>query len=386
MQRRKNPLMIIPTHKTRWIVCLAAFVTILNLAGCTNTPDGVIVRESETAFVDMLNQTSTALSIPPTETFTELPPTAEFTATVRVLPTQLRYPAPTATAAATVAAVVPAAGAAGNKAELISMVPNNQQTARVSQAFQLTFTLKNTGTTVWTPNYKVVHVGGTKMSATDAASLNGNVGNGQTGTATFYMTAPKDKGTYTQNFNFIDPWNAVILPLSLTIVAGDSGTIPQVGTLTPTITVTRTGTPMGHFEYMCSDPARSIQQGQGCDTFCQVSFPQRLNCYVMGVLNPTATSTIAATPTPNLALTQAVAATQTAMSDLIGTQTAVAAAAQSVAATETAIAQQFSQQTAAAQAQIDAQQTAQALQQTQTAEAGNSRDRKSTRLNSSHLR
>lgn len=79
--------MIIPTHKTRWIVCLVAFVTILNLAGCANTPDGVSVRESETAFVDMLNQTSTALSIPPTETFTELPPTAEFTATVRVLPT-----------------------------------------------------------------------------------------------------------------------------------------------------------------------------------------------------------------------------------------------------------------------------------------------------------
>ena len=70
--------MIIPTHKTRWIVCLVAFVTILNLAGCANTPDGVSVRESETAFVDMLNQTSTALSIPPTETFTELPPTAEY--------------------------------------------------------------------------------------------------------------------------------------------------------------------------------------------------------------------------------------------------------------------------------------------------------------------
>ena len=129
-----------------------------------------------------------------------------------------RNSAPTATAAATVAAAAPAAGGSGNRAELISMVPNNQQTARVSQAFQLTFTLKNTGTTVWTPNYKVVHVGGTKMSATDAAPLNGNVGNGQTGTATFYMTAPKDKGTYTQNFNFIDPWNAVILPLSLTIV------------------------------------------------------------------------------------------------------------------------------------------------------------------------
>ena len=42
--------MIIPTHKTRWIVCLVAFVTILNLAGCANTPNGVSVRESETAF------------------------------------------------------------------------------------------------------------------------------------------------------------------------------------------------------------------------------------------------------------------------------------------------------------------------------------------------
>ena len=325
-------------------ILIGMFAFSILLSGCTNTPGEVQLRETEVAFAEMLNQTSTALAMPPTEIPTEvIPPTEVVEPTVRVLPTQLRYPQATATAQPTVAQAVNPGVASGNKAQLVTMVPGNNQTARVSQTFTLTFTLKNAGTTVWTNAFKAVHTGGTKMSATDSAPMSGNVASGASGTITFHMVAPKDKGTYTQNFNFIDPWNAVILPLSFTVVVGDSGTIPQSGTITPSITVTRTGTPMGHFEYMCSDPARSIQQGQGCDTFCQVTFPQRLNCYVMGVLNPTATST------PNIAVTQAIAATQAAATQaMVATQAAatlqaqqqsIAQTQQSIIQTETALAQ-----------------------------------------------
>ena len=314
-------------------ILIGMFAFSILLFGCTNTPGEVQLRETEVAFAEMLNQTSTALAMPPTEISTEvIPPTEVMEPTVRVLPTQLRYPQATATAQPTVAQAVKPGVASGNKAQLVTMVPGNNQTARVSQTFTLTFTLKNAGTTVWTNAFKAVHTGGTKMSATDSAPMSGNVASGASGTITFHMVAPKDKGTYTQNFNFIDPWNAVILPLSFTVVVGDSGTIPQSGTITPSITVTRTGTPMGHFEYMCSDPQRSIQQGQGCDTFCQVSFPQRLNCYVMGVLNPTATST------PNIAVTQAIAATQAAAT-LQAQQQSIAQTQQSIIQTETALAQ-----------------------------------------------
>lgn len=325
-------------------ILIGIVVCSLVLSGCTNTPGEVHVRETEDAFAEMLNQTSTALAMPPTEVPTEvIIPTEILEPTVRVLPTQLRYPAATATAQATVAQALKPGVASGNKAELVTMIPGNNQTARFSQPFTLTFTLKNTGTTVWTNAFKAIHTGGTKMSATDSAPMSGNVASGATGTITFHMIAPKDKGTYTQNFNFIDPWNAVILPLTFTVVVGDSGTIPQSGTITPSVTVTRTGTPMGHFEYMCSDPQRSIQQGQGCDTFCQVSFPQRLNCYVMGVLNPTATST------PSTAATQAA-----------GQAAATQAAAQTQAAGQAATLQ--------AQQEFIAQ-TQQALAQTQTAQA-----------------
>lgn len=314
-------------------ILIGMFAFSILLSGCTNTPGEVQLRESEVAFAEMLNQTSTALAMPPTEIPTEvIPPTEVMEPTVRVLPTQLRYPQATATAQPTVAQAIKPGVASGNKAQLVTMVPGNNQTARVSQSFTLTFTLKNDGTTVWTNAFKAVHTGGTKMSATDSAPMSGNVASGASGTITFHMVAPKDKGTYTQNFNFIDPWNAVILPLTFTVVVGDSGTIPQSGTITPSITVTRTGTPMGHFEYMCSDPARSIQQGQGCDTFCQVTFPQRLNCYVMGVLNPTATST------PNTVVTQAFEATQAAAT-LQAQQQSIAQTQQAVYQTETALAQ-----------------------------------------------
>lgn len=314
-------------------ILIGMFAFSILLSGCTNTPGEVQLRESEVAFAEMLNQTSTALAMPPTEIPTEvIPPTEVIEPTVRVLPTQLRYPQATATAQPTVAQAIKPGVASGNKAQLVTMVPGNNQTARVSQSFTLTFTLKNDGTTVWTNAFKAVHTGGTKMSATDSAPMSGNVASGASGTITFHMVAPKDKGTYTQNFNFIDPWNAVILPLTFTVVVGDSGTIPQSGTITPSITVTRTGTPMGHFEYMCSDPARSIQQGQGCDTFCQVTFPQRLNCYVMGVLNPTATST------PNTVVTQAFEATQAAAT-LQAQQQSIAQTQQAVYQTETALAQ-----------------------------------------------
>ncbi len=314
-------------------ILIGMFAFSILLSGCTNTPGEVQLRESEVAFAEMLNQTSTALAMPPTEIPTEvIPPTEVMEPTVRVLPTQLRYPQATATAQPTVAQAIKPGVASGNKAQLVTMVPGNNQTARVSQSFTLTFTLKNDGTTVWTNAFKAVHTGGTKMSATDSAPMSGNVASGASGTITFHMVAPKDKGTYTQNFNFIDPWNAVILPLTFTVVVGDSGTIPQSGTITPSITVTRTGTPMGHFEYMCSDPARSIQQGQGCDTFCQVTFPQRLNCYVMGVLNPTATST------PNTIVTQAFEATQAAAT-LQAQQQSIAQTQQAVYQTETALAQ-----------------------------------------------
>lgn len=269
------------------------------LSACTHTPP--VVQEQATFVMDTAaaNLTSTALLAPPTDIPTEVPTMAQMTPTVRVLPTQLRYGAPTVASVPTIAAVAPAvtAGAVGNKAELISTVPNNNQTARYNQTFTLTFTLKNTGTSIWTNQYKAIHTGGTKMSTTDSAPMSGNIGNGMSGTITFTMVAPKDKGAYTQNFNFIDPWNAVILPLTFTVIVSDQGNIPQANTLTPTVAPTRTGTQMSHFEYMCSDQQRSIQQGDGCDTFCLVTQPYRNPCYIRGVINPTATAKPAATAT-----------------------------------------------------------------------------------------
>lgn len=326
-------------------IALILIAAVVAFSACTHTP--VVVHEQETAVMETAaaNLTATALLAPPTEIPTEIPAAVEMTPTVRVLPTQLRYGEPTVASIPTAANVVSTVGVVGNKAELISTAPNNNQTARYNQTFTLTFTLKNVGSSIWTNQYKAIHTGGTKMSVTDSAPMSGNVGNGMSGTITFSMVAPKDKGTYTQNFNFIDPWNAVILPLTFTVIVSDQGNIPQANTLTPTIAPTRTGTQMSHFEYMCSDEQRSIQQGEGCDTFCLVTQPYRNPCYIRGVLNPTATAkpadtatpvptqTTAPTATPNAAQTSE-AATQAAQQE--AEATAAAQTAEAFAATQTA--------------------------------------------------
>ena len=162
-----------------------------------------------------------------------------------------------------------------------------------------------------------------------------------------------------------------------------TATITRTPTVTGTLpTATMTGTATSYFMYMCSDSSRSIQQGDGCASFCS-SYAASMEalgyaCYSYGnrvygitstptidanatLVSSAATSAAAAQINESIAQTAMAAETQSAQqtADAAAQLTAAAAGAISVQQTADAAAQL----TAAAAAAISAQQTADAAAQ-----------------------
>ncbi len=138
------------------------------------------------------------------------------------------------------------------------------------------------------------------MSYATSYPLTGDVASGGTYTASIYMTAPENYGTYTQTWTLVDAYNATVLTFSYNVIVGTTSVITSVPTLTPTITLTSQATAYSsQLDYMCSDAARSIEQGQGCEDYCKIANPYKSPCYYRGTINPTATNVPSATLQPS---------------------------------------------------------------------------------------
>lgn len=190
------------------ILVIAAF----SLAACSTpnapaapTTDANAVYTQAAATVSVgLTQTAeknpppTATTAPPTSTPTMSAPTAtEGNATQAATATQASGAAqPTATSASGTTPVPTAtkAGApaptTGDKAEWISQSPVDNTKIQKNATFNVTFVLKNTGTTTWTKNYSFRYYGGEQMDAPKDLNLTKEVKPGESAEILFTLIAP----------------------------------------------------------------------------------------------------------------------------------------------------------------------------------------------------
>jgi hypothetical protein len=274
--------------RTTTIIFLILLASVLS--ACSNTPDNATLRNTAVILTQEAIVQETIAAMPPTDT--PIPPTATeplpvYTFTPIVLPTRLRYE--------TTATIGNATGISGgglfNKGEVVSYSPATNSAVNPKQTFILNIVLKNTGTTIWNETYRVIHAGGTKMSYLDSYPVNAQVAQNGTFTLSMYITAPEVFDTYTQNWNLVDMNNAIVMSFSYNLIVGQNSQITSVPSMTATITSTSQPGQQSQLEFMCSDSARSIQQGQGCADFCRVYYPFKSPCYVLGTINPTITLT-----------------------------------------------------------------------------------------------
>ena len=288
---------------------ITVLCTMLAFTACSNTPNKVVQLNTEAAATAAEIITQTAAAITPTDTAVPPTETPNYTATPIILPTILRYAE--TVAIATVVSGQPATGLY-NGGELIGFSPASNIQVTPKQAFYLSVQIKNTGTTYWNTSYKIIHSGGTQMSYATSYPLTGDVASGGTYTASIYMTAPENYGTYTQTWTLVDAYNATVLTFSYNVIVGTTSIITSVPTLTPTITLTSQATAYSsQLDYMCSDAARSIEQGQGCEDYCKIANPYKSPCYYRGTINPTATNVPSATLQPTKTYTTAPTAAPT---------------------------------------------------------------------------
>lgn len=275
-------------------------LTILPLASCSNTPYDVIIRNTDNAATEQISQQETVAAMPPTNspepTLTSA--LSDMTVTPIILPTTLRY-ASTATPTVSGSSSSTSSTTTADAATLISFSPASNTTVLPNQVFYLTINLKNTGTTTWSTSYDLVFYSGTQLAYSKSYPLTSAVAVSGTYTASLYMIAPSATGTYTSSWYLADAYGNPFFYFSYVLVVGDYTSLTSVATYTPTITTTPAVTTTAHsyFDYMCSSAELSLQQGQGCEEFCKVTSPYKLNCYYNGTLNPTATTVPTSTST-----------------------------------------------------------------------------------------
>ena len=156
--------------------------------------------------------------------------------------------------------------------QVINYNPVNGAVLLPGQAIHLDVTLKNTGTTTWQTNYKVVEISESPMSVQTTYNLPYAVAPGGTVMLSIYMSAPAMLGPYMASFQIQDAYNAVFGKFDYGLTVGDYSYVTEIPTLTPSITPTYyspegiTATP-DSLAWMCIDPERS--KLQDCYSFCE---------------------------------------------------------------------------------------------------------------------
>ena len=155
--------------------------------------------------------------------------------------------------------------------ELVYYNPANGSFVLPGQSFHLDMTLKNTGTTTWQTNYKIIDISANPMAIQKEANLPYAVAPGGNATLSIYMVAPSSLGNFVENFQIVDSYGVVFGSFDYILSVGDHSYITEIPTLTPSITPTYysaegiTATP-DSLAWMCIDPERS--RLQDCYSFC----------------------------------------------------------------------------------------------------------------------
>lgn len=162
-------------------------------------------------------------------------------------------------------------GGLRDEMELYSFNPFNGSVVLPGQALHLDITLKNTGTTTWQTNYKIVDYSNMRMAAQKEFYLPYAVAPGGTVLISVYMTAPAGQGSYPENFWIEDAYGSKFGEFDYILTVGAFSSVTDIPTLPPTVTPTYyspdgiTATP-DSLAWMCIDPERSKRQD--CYQFC----------------------------------------------------------------------------------------------------------------------
>ncbi len=176
--------------------------------------------------------------------------------------------------------------------EVAGFNPVNGATVLPSEAIHLDVTLRNSGTTTWQTNYKIVDISNIAMAVTKEYNLPYPVAPGGTALISIYLAAPAQQGNYPENFQIQDSYGNVFGRFDYILSVGDYSYVTPIATLTATITPTYyspdgiTATP-DSLAWMCIDPERS--KLQDCYSFC-VEYSNREEfkyCFYDGVMYQT---------------------------------------------------------------------------------------------------
>ena len=220
---------------------LFILASVLFLTACGNavsqtpTPDPALIYTSAAQTVEA-ELTMTDEANPPTATITAFPlvsetpgmPTA-ILGSGAVLPT-LPGPQTTDASTTTTPAAVPTLGAlasatlaqsgspAADKATWISNTPPDSAPVTTDAKFDITWTMKNSGTTTWTTKYTIRYFSGNIIMETKQFHFRADVNPGDTGTFIVDAIAPSKPGTYSVWWKMTNDLGQNFGDMSLTIV------------------------------------------------------------------------------------------------------------------------------------------------------------------------
>lgn len=166
-----------------------------------------------------------------------------------------------------------------DKADFVAVLPSPNQFLP-GQHFNLTWQLKNAGTSTWSGKYRFYYNDGIQLADQSSYSINEVVNPGGILTITMPATAPGETGTYKTTWVLENPDGIPFYYVNYTTIVGDKTFITEVPK------AVQTSTP-NSFEWMCSDPERSIIQGDGCTGYCSESTVKQMeskgiSCYANG--------------------------------------------------------------------------------------------------------
>ncbi|MBQ6520630.1 MAG: hypothetical protein IJI14_18135 [Anaerolineaceae bacterium] len=210
----------------------------------------------------------------PTNTFTPIPTdTAVPTPTEDLSSLIVRNEEPTVPPEPTATPYFP------DKADFVSALPSPNQFVP-NQHFNLTWQLKNIGTSTWSGKYHFYYNDGIKLADQSSYEITEIVEPGGVLTITLPATAPGDLGTYKTTWVLENPDGIPFYYINYITIVGEKTFITDVPV--PVVTATPAS-----LDWMCSDPDRSRIQGDGCLSYCSAEVIEQMqikgmHCYAYG--------------------------------------------------------------------------------------------------------
>jgi hypothetical protein len=175
------------------ILVLVTAASVMAASCGSNVPPDTAISTAVAQTVQA-GESLTAVSNPPT-----------FTPQVPALETALP-PALTPTSAPTLVSAPPDPNCA--RASLVSENPPDNTMLRPGEYFWKTWTIQNTGTCTWTPEYKLIFWSGELMGGLSSYPLPEDVAPDEQKDISIYLQAPPTVGTFTGYWRLQSPWAA----------------------------------------------------------------------------------------------------------------------------------------------------------------------------------